>query len=144
METEKEWSTHKVNVTIQPGLPMISMDFVLTQQALINLLSNCALHTPAGTLIEIDARFKAESLTLSVADRGPGIPPASLPHLFEKFYRVPNSRTGGTGLGLSLVKGFVEAQGGRVAAENRPGGGAVFVLQLPRATPTTIPSEQLL
>ena len=139
METENQLSTHKISVTVQPGLPMIAMDFVLTQQALINLLTNCALHTPAGSAIEIDARLQGEDLALSVVDRGPGIPLTSLPHIFEKFYRVPNSRTGGTGLGLSLVKGFIEAQGGQVAAENRPGGGAIFVLRLPLANPETLP-----
>jgi len=110
------------------------------QQALTNLLSNAVFHTPIGTLIEIEARLEPENIALSVLDRGPGIPPNSLPRIFDKFYRVPNSRTGGTGLGLSLVKGFVEAQGGRVSAENRPGGGAAFTILLPKAlsSPTTI------
>jgi two-component system sensor histidine kinase KdpD len=140
-ETEKQLSGHEVRITIQPGLPVISLDFVLTQQALINLLTNCALHTPKGTLIEIEARLEDESLVLCIADRGPGIPSGSISHVFEKFYRVPNSRTGGTGLGLSLVKGFVEAQGGRVAVEKRLGGGVVFVLRLPRSNPAKVPME---
>jgi signal transduction histidine kinase len=119
------------------------MDFVLMQQALSNLLSNAIFHTPVGTLIEIEARLEPESLALSVLDRGPGIPPNSLPRIFDKFYRVPNSRTGGTGLGLSLVKGFVEAQGGRVSAENRPGGGAAFTIRLPRPLPSHTPEANL-
>lgn len=130
-QTEKELSAHRLTVRIEPGLPMLPLDFVLTQQALANLISNAALHTPAGTAIELEARLEAEMLVITVADRGPGIPPDSLPRIFDKFYRVPSSRTGGTGLGLSLVKGFVEAQGGRVAAKNRQGGGVAFTIRLP-------------
>ena len=139
-ETEKELRAHKVSTAIEPGLPVVPMDFVLMQRALANILSNSALHTPAGTKIEIGARIEGGSLVLSVADSGPGIPAQSLPRIFDKFYRVPNSRTGGTGLGLSLVKGFVEAQGGRVAAENRPGGGVAFTIRLPRGNPNAGPT----
>jgi two-component system sensor histidine kinase KdpD len=66
-----------------------------------------------------------------MADNGPGIPPEALPHLFEKFYRAPGAAAGGSGLGLSIVKGFMDAHGGRVSAQNRPGGGAEFTLRLP-------------
>ena len=131
-DVEKELSAHKVTVRIQPGLPVVPMDFVLMQQAVANLLSNAALHTRPGTPIEVTARLSGPRVVLWVADRGPGIPQESLPRIFDKFYRVSNSRTGGTGLGLSLVKGFVEAQGGQVTAENRPGGGAAFTISLPR------------
>jgi two-component system sensor histidine kinase KdpD len=107
------------------------MDFVLTQQALSNLLSNAARHTPPGTPVEVSASVRDGSLLQVVADRGPGLPPGILPRIFDKFYRAPNAPTGGTGLGLSLVKGFAEAQGGSVTAENGPGGGMVFTLRLP-------------
>jgi two-component system sensor histidine kinase KdpD len=70
-------------------------------------------------------------MTISVADRGPGLPTESLPHVFDKFYRAPGAPAGGTGLGLSIVKGLVEAHGGRVEARNRPGGGAEFSIYLP-------------
>ncbi len=130
-ETEKHLAKHSVSVKIEPNLPMIKMDFVLTQQALTNLLTNAATHTPPGTLVSISARIDSESLVLSVADHGPGIDPSLLPRVFDKFVRGPNARAGGTGLGLSLVKGFVEAQRGSVVAANRPGGGAVFTIRLP-------------
>ena len=132
---EKDLALHPLTVEIQPRLPVVPMDFVLMQQALANLLSNSALHTPAGTPIELNARLEDDSLVLTVADRGPGIPADSLPRIFDKFYRVPNSRPGGTGLGLSLVKGFVEAQGGKVVAKNRPGGGTWFEIRIPRIRP---------
>lgn len=107
------------------------MDFVLTQQALCNLLSNAARHTPPGTAVEVSASVRGDSLLLAVADGGPGVAPDVLPRIFDKFYRAPNAATGGTGLGLSLVKGFAEAQGGGVTAENRAEGGLVFTVRLP-------------
>jgi two-component system sensor histidine kinase KdpD len=130
-DTEKELARHPVCLRLAPGLPLVPMDFVLTQQALANLLSNAARHTPPGTPVEVAASVRDNSLLLAVADRGPGIPPAILPRIFDKFYRAPNAATGGTGLGLSLVKGFIEAQGGSVTAENGPGGGMVFTIRLP-------------
>ena len=130
-ETKRELARHKVTLDLAPGLPLIKADFVLLQQALANLLGNAACHTPAGTPVEVGARCREGCLVLTVADRGPGIPPESIPRIFDKFYRAPAAATGGTGLGLSLVKGFVEAQGGRVSAENRHGGGALFTIRLP-------------
>jgi len=101
------------------------------EQVLLNLLVNAASYTPPGTRVEIAARASAQELALTVADRGPGLPPESVLHLFEKFYRVPGAPSGGTGLGLSIVKGFTEAQGGRAEAVNREGGGALFTIRLP-------------
>jgi two-component system sensor histidine kinase KdpD len=130
-ETREQLARHRVEFHIPPKLPLVKMDFVLMQQALANLLSNAAFHTPPGTLVRLSARPEGDFLVITVSDNGPGIPPESLPRVFDKFYRAPNARTGGTGLGLSLVKGFVEAQGGRVTAGNRPDGGAVFTIRQP-------------
>jgi len=130
-ETRKELAQHKLTMDIAPDLPLVRMDFELMLLALANLLSNAAFHTPAGTEVRLTAKVEDGALLFIVADRGPGIPPESIPHLFEKFYRAPGARTGGTGLGLSLVKGFVEAQGGRVKAENRAAGGTAFTIRLP-------------
>jgi two-component system sensor histidine kinase KdpD len=139
-ETRKQLSRHNVVVEVAAGLPLVRMDYVLMQQALTNLLSNAANHTPPGTAVEISAHARNGELLLAVADRGPGLPDAAIPRLFDKFYRGPGAPTGGTGLGLSLVKGFVEAQGGRVAAENRDGGGAVFTISLPLSPAPAAPS----
>jgi two-component system sensor histidine kinase KdpD len=130
-ETEKDLEQHKLTVDLPPGLPIIRTDFVFLQQALMNLLSNAALHTPSGTLVELRAWKTTEALFLAVADHGAGIDPQYIGRIFDKFYRAPDAPTGGTGLGLSLVKGFVEALGGKVAAENRIGGGAEFTITLP-------------
>jgi two-component system sensor histidine kinase KdpD len=130
-ETEKQLAHHKLSVALPASLPLVRMDFVLMQQVLTNLLSNAGLHTPPGTTVEICAKTEKDTLVLTVADTGPGIPPESLTRVFDKFHRARNAPTGGTGLGLSLVKGFVEAHGGSVAAGNRPGGGAIFTVRLP-------------
>jgi two-component system sensor histidine kinase KdpD len=140
-EIENDLTQHKVTVAIAPGLPLARMDFVLMQQVLTNLLLNAAVHTPPGTAVQLNAAVKANTLALTVADNGPGLPSDALPLIFDKFYRAPAAPAGGTGLGLAIVKGFVEAQGGQVKAENRPGGGAVFTIRLPLTKPPTVAAE---
>ena len=121
---------------------LVRLDFSLMQHALGNLILNAANHTPASTPIEISAQLADEVLSLSVADHGPGIPPEWLPRIFEKFFRAPTAPTGGSGLGLTIVKGFVEAHGGSIAAENRAGGGARFTIRLPqKESPPIMESE---
>ena len=142
-ELEKELANHRVTVVVAPGVPLVQMDFVLMQQALMNLLLNAAVHTPPGTEVTIKASTQDKELLLTVADHGPGIPPDALPHLFDKFYRAPKAKAGGSGLGLSIVKGFVEAHGGRVQAQNRPGGGAEFTIRLPLGEAPPPPAEHL-
>ncbi len=128
---QKELAGHKVEVRVSPEMPLVRMDFVLMEQALTNLLLNAVFYTPPGTPVQITAKVRNDELSLTVADRGSGIPPEALPRIFDKFYRAPGTLTGGTGLGLSIVKGFVEAQHGRVRVENLAGGGAAFTLCLP-------------
>lgn len=130
-QSRKELRGHKVAVHLPPGLPLVRIDYVLMQQALMNLLSNAAAHTPAGTVVRVSAAVTGQSVVLTVADRGPGLAEESLPRVFDKFYRGPGAPTGGSGLGLYLVKGFVEAHGGTVRAANLPEGGAAFTIRLP-------------
>ena len=134
-------TAHTVTVRTAPNLPLVKMDAVLTGQALANLIVNATMHTPAGTPIEILARVSGGTLTIEVADRGPGLPEGRPERLFDLFYRAPNARPGGAGLGLAIVKGFVEAQGGRVEAANRAEGGACFVMQLPADDAPELPEE---
>jgi two-component system sensor histidine kinase KdpD len=141
-ELEKDLACHKVTVSLAPVLPLIKLDFVLMQQVLMNLLLNAATHTPPGTEVHVGASVQDKELVLTVADDGPGIPPAALPHLFDKFYRGPKTGAGGSGLGLSIVKGFVEAHGGRVQSGNRPGGGAQFAIRLPLTETPPLPVDQ--
>ncbi len=138
-EVETLSHNHPIDVKIAPGTALVKMDFVLMQQALVNLLVNCAMHTPAGTPVEIGARIEDKRLFLEVADRGPGLPPDQLERIFDLFHRAPTAKPGGTGLGLAIVKGFVEAQGGEVKAANRPGGGAVFTICMPAVDVPELP-----
>ncbi|MBC8011687.1 MAG: GAF domain-containing protein, partial [Burkholderiales bacterium] len=133
---------HPVTVDLPDDLPPIRADFALTEQALANLLFNAARHTPAGTPVFVTAgldRGGARAF-FTVADRGPGLPTAMRERLFKKFARGDIARAGGLGLGLSIVRGFIAAQGGEVVAgENPAGGGAVFTLYLPHTAPKPAP-----
>jgi two-component system sensor histidine kinase KdpD len=128
-------SGRPLKIELAEQLPLARLDFTLMQQALSNLLLNAVVHTPAGTPVLLQARTEQESLILSVADQGPGLPAELLPRIFEKFIRAPNAAAGGSGLGLAIVKGFVEAQGGQITAANRPAGGAVFTIRVPQTEP---------
>ncbi|MBI2863219.1 MAG: DUF4118 domain-containing protein [Chloroflexi bacterium] len=120
-------------VDIPDDLPPVFFDYVEIDQVLSNLIENATKYTKAGTETRISARTNNTEVQVEVADRGPGIPSSALLHLFEPFYRVARegSRSKGTGLGLAVAKGLVEAHGGRMWAENRTGGGARFVFTLP-------------
>jgi two-component system sensor histidine kinase KdpD len=124
-------SERHVQIEIAQGMPFVKLDAALTEQILSNLLNNAAVYTPPGTPIEIHARVEAAELVLQVADRGPGLPLGNPARLFDRFQRGADAAPGGTGIGLSLVRGFAEAQGGTVVAANRPGGGALFTVRLP-------------
>jgi len=142
-DIEKDLGRHTVTVDLASGLPLVRMDFVLMQQVLTNLLLNAAVHTPPGTVVQVQANAQNEKLVLSVTDNGPGLPPDALPYIFDKFYRAPAAPAGGTGLGLAIVKGFVEAQGGRVEVANQAQGGASFRIYLPLAAPPPVSSEKV-
>jgi two-component system sensor histidine kinase KdpD len=131
-ELRRELAAHPVKLKIPTEPILARFDFSLVQHALANLLVNAATHTPSGTQVEVEALLTDAAVALSVADRGPGISAEILPRIFDKFFRAPDAPTGGSGLGLTIAKGFVEAQGGTIAAANRPGGGAIFSLRLPQ------------
>ena len=119
-----------------PDLPAVLADPARIGQVLGNLLANALTHTPEGGTVVVGAGEKDGAVVISVVDSGPGIAAQHLPHVFERFYRADPSRaraTGGAGLGLAIVRGIVEAHGGRVEAESPPGGGAVLRFALPRA-----------
>jgi two-component system sensor histidine kinase KdpD len=125
---------HRIQVNIPQDLPLVYMDFVLMVQVLVNLLENAVKYSPPDSTVDIHARLEAGELILQVLDRGQGIPAEALPHVFDKFYRVKSlNHVGGTGLGLAICKGFVDAHGGRLKAENRQGGGAALTIWLPAA-----------
>jgi two-component system sensor histidine kinase KdpD len=126
---------HPLTVSIPPDLPAVRVDPKLFVQALANILHNAAVYSPGGTPVEITGGMEhGKTLSLKIADRGPGIPPQAEEEIFEKFYRGPGSPTGGTGLGLSIARALIRSLGGNVTARNRPGGGAEFVVSLPVET----------
>ncbi len=122
----------QVQASVPADLPLIPMDFVLIQQVLVNLLDNAVKYSPPDAPIEINAREVDQEVEIAVADRGVGIPSDDLAHVFDKFFRVHHpDRASGSGLGLAICKGIVEIHGGRIWAENRPGGGTIVTFRLP-------------
>jgi two-component system sensor histidine kinase KdpD len=131
----------RVTTRVPPELPLVPMDDVLIEQVLVNLLDNAAKHTPAGSPIEVVATATAESVTIEVADRGPGLRQGEEETVFEKFYRGGETTARGAGLGLAICLGIVRAHGGRIWAHNLPGGGVAFLFTLPLTsanTPTAV------
>ncbi|WP_281697041.1 sensor histidine kinase [Acidaminococcus massiliensis] len=116
-----------------PSLPMRQLDPDRVNQILYNLITNAIRYTHPGTAILLQTEPVGKRVRLIIADEGPGIAPEDLDHIFEQFYRGDKSRnraSGGSGIGLSLAKSFVEAQGGTITARNRREGGAEFVVEL--------------
>jgi len=124
---------HRMIIDIPEDLPPVEVDYIEVDQVLSNLIENAAKYVPPGKEIEVTARRAGPVIEVAVADRGPGIPAESLPRLFDAFYRATdgNRAVKGSGLGLAVAKGLVEAHGGGIRAENRAGGGARFVFTLP-------------
>jgi signal transduction histidine kinase len=122
----------KKNEAIEPYV--VRADRRRLAQILRNLLSNAITHAPEDSEVRVRLSRRGQNLDIAIQDQGPGIPPEHLDLIWERFYRVEDSRdrdSGGIGLGLAIVKRLVEAQGGRVWAESRPGEGATFHFTLP-------------
>jgi len=122
--------------------PAVLADRDRLAQVLTNLLDNAIKFTPEGGRIAVGWRSLNGEVEVTVADTGPGIPPADLPHVFERFYKADRSRApvpGGTGLGLAISKHIIEAHGGRIRVASTPGAGTTFTFTLPREAP--LPQE---
>jgi two-component system sensor histidine kinase KdpD len=125
---------HRVELELATDLPMIELDAVLFEQVLFNILDNAAKYAPIGTTILIRSWRDVESVCLQILDEGEGIPSGDLERIFDKFYRVQKGDQvlAGTGLGLGISRGFVEAMHGTIIAANRTDRtGAVFTIRLP-------------
>jgi two-component system, OmpR family, sensor histidine kinase KdpD len=134
---------HPFDMNVADDMPLFRADAALMEQVIANLLLNAALHTPDGTAIFLAAGIDhaKEQVFFTVADRGPGFPAEMRERLFQKFQRGDAARAGGLGLGLSIIRGFVVAQGGEVVAGENPGGGAVFTVYLPFTPHGDVPGE---
>jgi two-component system sensor histidine kinase KdpD len=132
-------SGREVSVTAPRGM-CVWADEALVQQALVNLIENAAKYAPPNSAIRLSATSGSGGVEIAVEDDGPGIAPAALPHVFDRFYRGPEQsrRVKGSGLGLAIVKGFVELHGGRVRVDPHAAG-ARFVITLPAAD-STVPA----
>jgi two-component system sensor histidine kinase KdpD len=122
----------RFRLSIDADLPLVRADAAQLERAFANLLENAARYSREHP-VSVRARAVGPRLLVRIVDRGPGIPPAEIGRIFEPFYRPASDRSAhpGAGLGLAIVRGLVEANGGRVWAESLPGQGATFVVELP-------------
>ncbi len=123
---------YAIDLAVEPER-LVRLDPRLTSAALSHLLENAAQYAPAGSTIDVRAIVQDDGLTIAVRDRGPGISPSDLPHVFERFYRggVAQRRRSGTGMGLAIARGVLAAEDGRISAENCSDGGARFTMVVP-------------
>ena len=131
-QTAEEKRQH-ITTAVDPAACRITADPAKLHDVLRNLVENAVHYAPDAATIRLEAERANGVVRISVSDSGPGIPPDDLSRVFERFYRVDKSRSrpGGTGLGLAIVKHLVELHGGQATAENRPEGGARFIVTVP-------------
>ncbi len=127
-------ANHQVIFQPNEELPLFKIDRGLMEQVFINLLLNAVHYTPPQSKIQIVVECVNETCYINISDNGKGFPENDIQHVFDKFYRLPHNKTGGIGLGLSIVKGFVEAHKGTITLENIPSGGALFSISFPLET----------
>jgi PAS domain S-box-containing protein len=121
----------QLKVDAPPDLPQVFADRTQVERVISNLVGNAARYTPRGGEIRISAAGRNGYVAVSVGDNGSGIPPQYLPHIFDKFVRVPDAQTGGAGLGLAISKAIIEAHGGQISVQSEVGRGTTFTFILP-------------
>jgi two-component system sensor histidine kinase/response regulator len=122
-----------ITTSVADGTGAVLADRDRINQVLGNLISNSIKYAKSGGSIALSAEVQGDVVAISVADRGPGIAPESLPYLFDRFWQGRKQRRGSAGLGLAIAKGIVEAHGGSIGVASAPGEGARFTFTLPRA-----------
>jgi len=130
-QLKDEIKKNELILEIPGNLPLINLDINWIIKAILNILRNTIIYTPDDSQILISVTLLAENIVIAVSDNGLGVPDTSIMHLFEKFYRVPGSKSGGTGLGLTISKAIIEAHNGSVKAKNLSSGGLSVLIQLP-------------
>lgn len=125
---------HTIDFNANEHLPLFKMDTGLMEQVLYNIIYNAILYTPEKSKINIVADYQSENCVITISDNGYGFPESEIQYVFEKFYRLPQSIAGGSGLGLSISTGFVEAHNGKIKLENEKENGAKFTITIPAET----------
>ncbi|EGX55287.1 turgor pressure sensor [Streptomyces zinciresistens K42] len=129
-----------VDLDVPESLPMVAVDPGLLERSVANLVENAVKYSPGTTRVLVAASAIAQRVEVRVVDRGPGVPDAAKERIFEPFQRYGDAPRGaGVGLGLAVARGFAEAMGGTLGAEDTPGGGLTMVLTLRAAAPDTGP-----
>jgi len=132
LATHASQTGHVLQTNVEADLPVAHFDYVEIVQVVMNLGENAIKYTPDGTEIVLSARQTDSAIEISVKDNGPGISPRELSRIFEKFHRADETkRVPGTGIGLAICKGIVEAHGGKIWVESEYGRGATFRFTLP-------------
>jgi two-component system sensor histidine kinase KdpD len=131
-QVSHSFARHALDLSIDDG-SLVFLDPRLTAAALTRVLENAAKYAPPETTISIAMRASQEAFTITVLDQGPGIRSEDLPRVFDRFFRgeLTGRKVGGTGMGLPIARGLLEAENGRISAENRPEGGARITLIVP-------------
>jgi len=139
----KSLGARRVTLNVSPDLPLVAIDDVLIEQVLVNLLDNAAKYTPPDCAIRILVTASDRTVTVQVADDGPGLPTGQEGRVFEKFHRAAVDGRRGAGLGLAICRGIVLAHGGRIWAQNLPEGGVAFLFTLPLTgpPPAAVPAD---
>ena len=140
---EENEISQKITINVNPEIPFFKLDKGMLEQVIYNLVNNAIQYTKEDSTINIMAHCHADVLELVIEDDGKGFPEDEIDTVFNKFYRLRNTKTGGTGLGLSIVKGFTEAMGGTVHLQNLKKGGARFTIHITAQTSNlkSIPNE---
>jgi signal transduction histidine kinase len=125
---------HEIVVDFPDDLPVILADEDRLTQVFTNLISNAIKYSPKGGEIRIEGNIRPHQVIICVSDEGPGIAASDIPYIFDRFYRSADAsrKTKGAGLGLYLARAIVEAHGGRIWADPKPGAGARICFSLPR------------
>ena len=141
MRAQTEASHQTLIEQIEPNLPLVNVEVDRIRQILVNLVTNAHEYSPERASIQVSARVADNGVMISVTDNGPGIPPAQLEHIFERFVRGDaglTQRVGGTGLGLAISKSLVELHGGTISADSVVGRGSTFTITLPISGPEAL------
>ena len=129
----------EVRVSLPADLPLVPIDALLMEQVFLNLLDNAARYSAPVAPIEVSAAAAGSNVVVEVSDRGPGFAAGEETRVFDKFYRGRSTRVRGVGLGLAICRAILQAHGGTIVAENRPGGGAIIRFTLPRDESPRLP-----